>query len=385
MNLDEINNRIKPVIKKVLILALYILLFWIVLPFLLVVSSLLLDRRFSFAREPTLLMICLGTALLAFAVPMLIAAITQFRKFGKRLPVSATPAPVLIQKGLFAVWRHPIYLFFTLSFIGISLVLGSMGMLLVTIPVFICLVYLYLRVEERYLIKRFGRTYENFRDKTPLVIPHFYQFLRIPGFILFKYLFSFEVRNRENIPDTSPFFVVSSHRNYLDPFYISVAIPYRISFITTYEVFRNAVTRYILRKFSAIPKKRHLHDVQTGRHIVRMLERDAVIGVFPEGERTWTGRMISFKPETLNLFKKFHHVPVLPVKLEGNFFAWPRWGNGFRKAKVTVTIQPPIRVDPGMDHGSVEAHLKSLIEPDDASDPRLFCRSGKRAGDITRV
>jgi len=125
--------------------------------------------------------------------------------------------------------------------------------------------------------------------------------------------------------------------------------------------------------------------MNTGREIIRAISQDAVIGVFPEGERAWTGAMNRLKPETLNLFHKFMHVPILPVKLKGNFFAWPRWGKGVRRARVVLSFQKPVLIDPAWDLKEIEDRLAEVIEPGDLKDEKFYCRSGNRAEDFSKV
>jgi 1-acyl-sn-glycerol-3-phosphate acyltransferase len=164
-----------------------------------------------------------------------------------------------------------------------------------------------------------------------------------------------------------------------------MATPFPIKYITTYEMFRKPVTGYLFRKLNTIPKKRYKSDFQTGREIYKWIRKGAVIGIFPEGERTWTGKMIPLKQETLNLFRKFPEVPLLPVVLEGNFHAWPRWGSRFRRAKIVITFQPAVKIDPGEDKDLFAKRLESLIRPNDQDDLSLFCKSPKRVEDISKI
>jgi len=368
--------------RKLLILTAYIILFWIVLPGAIVLSATWFDYRAGFSSIRGLVA---GILVLCFALPLLAVSIAQFRKFSGKYPVSADPPDLFIRTGLYAVWRHPIYLFYTLALIGVALVWGSGGMLLISIPAFILLEAVYVVVEEKILVRRFGDQYLNYRKITPLVLPRFYFWLKIPCFFLFRPLFSYRVSGKENIPDSPPFFLVSSHRNYLDPFYLAQGFPYTIRNITTFEMYRKGKTRWFFRALDCIPKKRYLHDVSTGREILRAIRQDAVIGIFPEGERGWTGAMKSLKPETLNLFSKFSQIPILPVKLQGNFFAWPRWGRGARRAHIRVEFQEPIKIDKAWGQKQIEERIIAAIDPDDLNHPDFYCRSKRRMEDISKV
>ncbi|MGW8316241.1 MAG: 1-acyl-sn-glycerol-3-phosphate acyltransferase [Bacteroidales bacterium] len=368
--------------KKHLILALYILLFWIILPGILVLSARWFDNLFGIRSIKSLPG---GFLILCFALPLLAISIIQFRTFSGKYPVSADPPERFIRKGLYAVWRHPIYLFYTLALIGIALLWGSGGMLLISIPVFMLLEGIYIVLEERTLVRRYGKAYVNYRHKTPLVVPRFYFWLKIPCFLLFGPLFSYRALGKENIPDAPPFFLISSHRNYLDPFFLGQAFPFTIRNVTTFEMYRSRKIRWFFRALDCIPKKRYLHDISTGREMLKAISQDAVIGIFPEGERGWTGTMQSLKPETINLFRKFSHIPILPVKLQGNFFEWPRWGSKPGRAPVTVEYLEPIHISKEWDQEEIAARLTQAIDPDDLNHPDVYCRSKRRMKDISRV
>ena len=371
--------------RKVLILLIYIVGFWILLPFFLLYFSHLLDEYLNFTRINSTLLFVGGSILVLIALPLLVISIYQFKLFSGEFPLSATPPEKMIRKGLFSVWSHPIYLFYTLLFLGIAMLTGSKGMLLITMPVFIGGVCVYAYIEERILRKRFGNSYRNYLKETSSVFPDFYFLLKIPTFLFFKSVFSFEARNKENIPDSPPFFVVASHRNYLDPLLISLSLPYKIKYVTTYEMYRKSFSALLFRTLGCIPKRRYLNDIHTAKGIIRSLDADRVVGIFPEGERSWTGKMNSFKPETLRLFSKHRQIPILPVKLEGNFYAWPRWGKRYRRSKVVVTFQAPVTIDPQMDHPQIENLLSELIRPGDDSNQGFSCSSENTAADLSMI
>jgi len=368
--------------KKFFVLCAYILLFWIILPGMLVYSAVRIDRLDLFGPVQGIVP---GILVLCFALPMLAISIVQFRKFSGKYPVSADPPDLFIRTGLYSVWRHPIYLFYTLTLIGIAMVWGSGGMLFISIPAFILLEVIYIIIEERILVLRFGMSYLNYRKITPVVIPRFYFCLKIPCFFLFRSMFSYRVSGTENIPDSPPFFLVSTHRNYLDPFYLAQALPYPIRYITTFEMYRRAKTRWFFKALDCIPKKRYLNDISTGREILKAIRQDAVIGVFPEGERVWTGVKKSMKPETLNLFMKFKHVPILPVRLQGNFFAWPRWGKKARRAHVKVEFLEAIVINNAWNKKQLEERVAAAIDPGDLNHPDFYCKSQRRIQDISKI
>ncbi|MBM3330495.1 hypothetical protein FJY68_01430 [candidate division WOR-3 bacterium] len=369
-------------IRRGLLLAVYIVLFWLVLPALLLASALFLDRRLGWHIAFTWFWTVVGGLIVVSSGLMLGTSIVQFRHFGRAMPVSALPPDRLIQAGLYAVWRHPIYLFFTLFFVGVGLLVRSLSLLLIVLPAFVAAEAGYIALEERALDRRFGTAWRNYCRRTPLLVPRL-GFILLPFFRLVCWvLFDLRIRGKENLPLAPPFFIIAAHRNYLDPSFIGAGAGFPVHFITTYEMFRSPRLGALFRRFLCIPKKRYLNDVSAARAIAARLKGAAVVGVFPEGERSWSGLTQAWKPEVLNLFVHFPDVPIVPVRISGNYLAWPRWGSNLRRARVELAIGAPVKVRPGADTGALERHLRSLIEPDDSG---RRCLSRRLNSGLTKI
>ena len=76
----------------------------------------------------------------------------------------------IVTGGVYSHVRHPQYLGGLLAHVGISFLLSASYALLST-PLMILLVYLISRKEEEELAKEFGREYEDYKRKVPMMIP----------------------------------------------------------------------------------------------------------------------------------------------------------------------------------------------------------------------
>ncbi len=352
-------------LKRLVVIVAYALVFWIVLPYALIEASAYADKTLAigFAAHPVVAALGIGGALLAAG--LLILGIVQFHAYGKELPISMLPTKQLIQDGVYAIWRHPIYLFYTFFFAGVGLAAGSGGMLAVVLPVFAGLEWMYVLFEERLLIRRHGQRYVRYRAKTPLIVPNLYQALRIPAIVFAKIFFSYEIHGRR-FPISPPFFVVAAHRNYFDPLFAALALYHPVSFVTTYQMFRTPLSAAFFRALFGMPRRRYVKDLVSGREILRRLAQDRVIGLFPESERSWTGEMGRFKPEAIKLMRAFPAVPVVPVRIDGAYHAWPRWANGFRRSKIRITVQEPLQPEADETSEKFALRLALSIRPVDA-------------------
>jgi 1-acyl-sn-glycerol-3-phosphate acyltransferase len=355
--------------KKLVALG-YILMFWGALPGILVALAIWGQSLFG-PRLNLPKLSAAGILLAAASGIMLVLSITQYTRASGNLPISAFPPHKLIRTGVFGIWRHPIYLFSVFFFSGAGVIFWPAGFILVAFPALALGTLLYAKVEEVALEKRFGRAYDGHRRQTAILVPRLFYIIRSLFAVLSRIFFRFQVSGRENGDLAPPFFVISAHRCYLDPFFISLALKVPVYFITTFEMFRNPTARFIFSRLLALPKKRYGPDVRNALDIRRRLLEECAIGIFPEAERSWTGAMIGFKPEALKLLRMYPDIPILPVRLEGAYAVWPRWALGPRRASVSVSIEKPLFAGRAESSAELEARLSRLIEPRRASDTPL--------------
>jgi 1-acyl-sn-glycerol-3-phosphate acyltransferase len=368
---------------KNIIIFIYTLIFWILIPVLVIAISYQLDYPLNLTESGFDLPVLPGVIILMFSIPLLCISIWQYSKFSGELPVSAFPSKIIIKRGLYNYWRHPIYLFYILVLIGIAFLLRSFTMLVIVIPVFIICTFVYILIEENLLTRRFGDAYKYYKKQTGLIFPVLYQCLRYPVLLVFKILFRFRSENRHNIPVSTPYFIIAEHKNYLDPFFIAYSIPHPVSYLTTFEVFRRPFLRWIMRLSFSIPRKRFLSDAVSVKLMLETLSKGGVIGLFPEGERSWTGGTQRFKPEVLKLLLKKSEIPIVPVKVHGSYCAWPRWADKLRRYKIRVEFFEPFYPDPGSSINDLEEKILNNFKS--FSSEKISVRQDEIAKGIDKV
>jgi len=147
-------------------------IFWIVIPFFIIVFSCYIDQWFRLPKfRFGLINPVIG--LVFMVVGWLFANWTVRVQFtvGKGTPIPLMATQKLIVKGPYTYCRNPMTLGTDLFYLGIALWLGSISALGLGLvyPVGI-LIYIKL-VEERELEKRFGSEYLEYRRNTPFLIP----------------------------------------------------------------------------------------------------------------------------------------------------------------------------------------------------------------------
>jgi len=76
----------------------------------------------------------------------------------------------IVTTGGYSIVRHPQYLGGLLAHLGISLLLSALYSLLFT-SLMLVLIYLISKKEEQELIREFGKEYERYKKKVPMLIP----------------------------------------------------------------------------------------------------------------------------------------------------------------------------------------------------------------------
>lgn len=352
--------------RRIIVIFLFVVIFWLILPSSIILSSFLLDRWLELGFHPVkAVTICLWIPFFAsFAI--LLLAVAQYRFQAGEWPISALPSKRLAHSGLYRLWRHPIYLFFTLSLFFSGVLIGSGSMLFIVLPLFTVAVILYSKREDQKLIEGFGDCAAGYIRRTGIIIPRLQMLLRLLLLLITRIFLHFHVSHRNRIPKEGPFFVVASHRSYLDPIYVASTVRRNISFVTTARMFRNPMSSLFFRHLGCIRRKRYRKDVECMRRISKEIRECGIVVIFPEGERSWTGKTGNLKEECSRLFLRFPDVPILPLRIEGNYAVWPRWRRKPVSGKIRVTVLPAFK--PAVDDtaGSLSARIKECIEPHDS-------------------
>ncbi len=147
-----------------------------------------------------------------------------------------------------------------------------------------------------------------------------YQIVRLILLIAVKVLYRTKIHGRENIPRRKPFIICSNHLNWLDPVVIVTSVPgsHQVHFMAKKELFSNFIFSYLLRKVGAFPLKRKDADYAAIRKAYQLLQDRQVLGLFPEGSRSKSGRLQ--RPYNgAALIAVRSGVPVLPMAIAGPY------------------------------------------------------------------
>ena len=153
-------------------------------------------------------------------------------------------------------------------------------------------------------------------------------------------------RNEKLIPERGPFILLMNHASYLDPIIISTLLRRRIAFFTKSTSFANRFLQPIFRAYRSLPNRRYEIDPQVLRHAIRILKKGNCIGIFPEGERTWSGSLLPFKYSSIKFLMSVQ-IPIVLITIRGTFKVLPRWRHKIYPGRIEIDVLKYFSLIPG--------------------------------------
>jgi long-chain acyl-CoA synthetase len=181
--------------------------------------------------------------------------------------------------------------------------------------------------------------------------------------LIFKLCFRFEASGLNHLPRAGTFLICPNHVSFLDAFIVMAPLPFhlvrRTFFVGAAEFFVNPLMRLVAYIANIIP-------VDPDEHLLRAMKAGAyglhsgrVLCIFPEGARSFDGRLGPFKKGAAILAREIG-VPMVPVAIHGAYEAWPRAGRRIRLHKLKVVFGEPLWPGAGLEDTSYEAGTDRL-------------------------
>ncbi|HET7629245.1 MAG TPA: lysophospholipid acyltransferase family protein [Bacillales bacterium] len=109
--------------------------------------------------------------------------------------------------------------------------------------------------------------------------------------LYFKLVNRIEVIGADRVPKEGGVLLCGNHINNLDPPLLGSVTPRSVHFMAKAELFDAPVLKVILPRIHAFPVKRGAGDRQALRDGLNLLDEGRVLGLFPEGTRSKTGKL----------------------------------------------------------------------------------------------
>ncbi len=146
---------------------------------------------------------------------------------------------------------------------------------------------------------------------------------------LYGKLWGLKFMGVENLPESGPFILASSHVTAHDPLFLGCARLRGMHFMAKAELFKNKLVSWIITYAGAFPVERGTGGGDALQYAYDLLNNDRMVTVFIEGTRSKDGTL--GKPKTgISLLAYKTKVPVVPCAIIGADGTLPRKGSKMR-------------------------------------------------------
>jgi long-chain acyl-CoA synthetase len=161
-----------------------------------------------------------------------------------------------------------------------------------------------------------------------------------------RLLFRMEVKGREVLVQLEPpYLICPNHQSYIDPFLVCSTFP-RSVLRNTFHVgasmyFTNAAMAQLGKLINVVPIDPDTQLMHAMRASAAGLRAGKILNIYPEGQRSFDGKLHEFKKGAAILATELN-LPIVPVALDGPYLIWPRKSWRIRFAKVKINFGVPI-------------------------------------------
>ncbi len=135
------------------------------------------------------------------------------------------------------------------------------------------------------------------------------------------------------------YLILSNHQTDFDQFFIGLAFKNPIYYVAMEDLFSNGfISRVITWLVAPIPIMKATNDVRAVMTCIRVAREGGTIALFPEGNRTYSGRTCYIKPSVAALAKKLG-LPIAIFRIEGGYGVKPRWADKSRKGHMKAGVR----------------------------------------------
>lgn len=184
-----------------------------------------------------------------------------------------------------------------------------------------------------------------------------------------RLVFRPQLVNPENMPISGPCFVYGNHSNYVDPFLVNTwMFDEPTAGVMTREQFHKTIPALFMDSIGIVPTSKYVPEPSVIRSVLKMIEQQRMIVIFPEAGRRWDGRPKPFLESTIKLFNKMN-IPVHPVQIHGSYLTWPRWADWPRYGRTELHFLKPLQPSDFIDYDSFAKAVVDVAEFDEYNPP----------------
>lgn len=138
------------------------------------------------------------------------------------------------------------------------------------------------------------------------------------------------------------YLVLCNHQTPLDQFFITISFRKTFYCVGSEDLFSAGfASRFMEYAIAPIPIKKQTSDFSAVMTCAKVAKEGGSIIIFPEGNRTYSGKTEYINP-AITKFVKLLKLPLVFYKIEGGYGVYPRWSNYIRKGKMQAGVSKVI-------------------------------------------
>lgn len=134
------------------------------------------------------------------------------------------------------------------------------------------------------------------------------------------------------------YLILLNHQTPMDQFFVGMAFKRPVYYMATEDIFSNGwISKVIKWLIAPIPIKKQTTDIQAVMNCIKVVREGGNLCIAPEGNRTYSGKIVYMNPAIAGLAKKLG-LPILLFRIEGGYGMEPRWSDVIRRGKLKAGV-----------------------------------------------
>lgn len=169
----------------------------------------------------------------------------------------------------------------------------------------------------------------------------FYRLVRHIARLLAVCLCEFRTVGRQYLDKHEGAMLLSTHQSMLDPVLVGLCFNGRLNYIARKTLFRNPLFAFLIHTLDAIEIDRDRGGLAGLREMLKRLQDNKKVLLFPEGTRTEDGEIAKLKLGFAPIARR-SEVPLIPIAIVGAYQILPRGQWVPQRQPLAVVIGKPI-------------------------------------------
>jgi 1-acyl-sn-glycerol-3-phosphate acyltransferase len=151
----------------------------------------------------------------------------------------------------------------------------------------------------------------------------FYYLARFPLNLFFRIIDGARFYGGNNLPESGAVVLICNHQSHFDPPLLAIGLRRPLNFLARKSLFKFKPFAWLIDMLDAIPLDIDGIGFAGIKESLKRLRGGEIILVFPEGGRTWDGKIAPFLQGSLVLAQRTKSM-ILPSAISGCYEAFPR-------------------------------------------------------------